>query len=44
MWRHCNNQEVFCWQREFALDNPAGLALRHARRNSAGSCNWNARD
>jgi hypothetical protein len=20
MWLHCNNQEVFCWQREFALD------------------------
>jgi hypothetical protein len=20
MWRHCNNQEVFCWQSEFALD------------------------
>jgi hypothetical protein len=20
MWRHCNNQEVFCWQRKFVLD------------------------
>ena len=37
MWRHCNNQEVFCWQSEFALDTDQSRDLRVPCRCNVGT-------